>query len=118
MSDNWLKQFEEKFNVVLFQNDTKDISYFEKSNSCEWFIEINEHCRTISFPKHFKDNAFIKDIILMLLENSNNWELIGLSNLHGEYEISKIENIYFSKVFYYSEKEKLNAFGGKEWDEF
>lgn len=118
MGDNWLKQFEEKFNLVLFQNDNKNLSYFEKKNSCEYFIEIDENSKTISLPKNFKDRTLTKEIILMLLENSDSWELIGLSNLYGEYEISKIENIHFSKVFNYSEKEKLNAFGRKEWNEF
>ncbi|WP_288395603.1 hypothetical protein [uncultured Vagococcus sp.] len=118
MSKNWLSNFEKEFDVSLFKNDEHGISYFERKNSCEWFIKIDENSKTISLPKNFEDNTVTKEIILMLLENSNNWELIGLSNLDREYEISNIKNKHFSRVFYYSEKEKLNAFGGKEWNKF
>lgn len=123
MSENWLSDFEQKFEVLLFKNDEKGISYFERKNSYQWFIKINQNTKTISTPRIIP-NSFNergkkeKEIVDCLLENIGNWEMIGLSNSYGEFEVQKLETSNNNNIFYYSEKESLNAFGGKSWEEF
>lgn len=123
MSGSWLSEFEQKYDLVLFGSDEQGVSYFEKQNSYKWYVKIDENKQMISIPKLIP-NSFNerekkeKEIVNFLLENISNWKLIGLSNFNQEFEIQEVDSSNNKYIFHYSEKESLNAFGGKSWEEF
>lgn len=126
MASDWLKAFEEKYDLNFFEQKNVSIkrkAYFEKTNHFEWFIEIDENKKTITLPK-FNLNSYReselkeKQIIGDLLENISNWNIIGLSNCSGGYEVSKITPSNDKYIIHYAEKESINAFGYLDWDNF
>jgi hypothetical protein len=125
---NWVKDFENEFQLKFFENPTaetteeKNIVYFENTRQTEWIIKIDQNVKVITIQKllskNFETEKKEKQMIDFLLLNAEKWNEIGLKEIPYSIEVKNIINKTYQIEVKYGKIENPNVFGNDEWSEF